>query len=323
LITTDPRGVGCNAPESPDYYPAQFYSSVNFADDVIALIEDRQLDNYIVYGISYGTLLGTLLASRIEERGLPPPRALVLEGVLGQAFTPDTPADYLGFQERWRDVRDRLEPSIREQLMADPLPGGLSAEQWGAAIAAALPRGASPITGGDDYMYTLLSIYLSPTATAEQRAELPAIIEEMGASPVDDMGLRLHTEVTCREIAENEYVSLALVDGELVPVEFDCEDVALSDAFSAAEWPVHVPIYYFSGSQDPSTPPWQARSHFDAQTGAPRQLVHVLGASHNPLVLNLSDCAEPLWQAMATGSGFDTAAAGCQWPVEVETAAAE
>src|SRR5690349_7867087 len=150
LIMTDPRGVGCNAPPRPDYYPSQFYSSVNFADDVIALIEDQQLDNYIVYGISYGTLLGTILANRIEERGLPRPRAVVLEGVLGEAFTPDTPADYLGFQERWRDVRDRLDPSIRQQLMADPLPGGLSAEQWGAAIAAALPRGASPDTGGED-----------------------------------------------------------------------------------------------------------------------------------------------------------------------------
>ena len=318
VIMTDPRGVGCNAPERSDYYPDQFYSSVNFADDVIAIIEDQQLDNYIVYGISYGTLLGTILASRIEERGLPPPRAVVLEGVIGEAFTPDTPADYLGFQERWRDVRDRLDPSIRDQLTADPLPGGLTGEQWGAAIAAALPRGASPISGGEDYMYALLSIYLSPAATAEQRAELPAIIEEMGASPVDDMGLRLHTEVTCREITETEYVSIALEDGELVPVEFDCEDVALSDAFSAADWPVHAPIYYFSGSEDPSTPPWQARSHFDAQTSAPRQLVHVLGASHNPLVLNLSDCAEAVWRAMATGTGFEAAVAGCQWPVELE-----
>jgi hypothetical protein len=49
----------------------------------------------------------------------------------------------------------------------------------------------------------------------------------------------------------------------------------------------------------------------------------VIGGGHNPRVVDLPDCAEPLWQAMATGNGFDAALATCSWPTELESAAAE
>ena len=63
LIATDPRGVGCNAAPSSDYYPDEFYSSLHFADDVIAIIEREKLDNYLIYGVSYGTQLATMVAT--------------------------------------------------------------------------------------------------------------------------------------------------------------------------------------------------------------------------------------------------------------------
>lgn len=321
FIETDLRGIGCNAPEAADHYPGEFYNSVYFADDVISIIEHLGLEDYVLYGISYGTQLATMVASRLEARGLPLPRALVLEGVLGTAFTTGTPTDYAAFQERWRAVRDSTDESIRSQLLADPPPAGLSSEEWGAGITGALPLGAGPDWANMNFLFVLLQ-YLSPAAPADVQAQFPTIMRQLGASPVDALGQRLHEEVSCREIDETEFVSLRLDGGELVPSTFDCEDVPLSAAYSASDWPVHAPIYYFSGTDDPNTPPWQARTHFDAQSAAQRQLVHVTGGGHNSLLINLTDCASSLWQAVAAGAGFEPALATCSWPHELESAAA-
>jgi pimeloyl-ACP methyl ester carboxylesterase len=319
LIETDLRGVGCNAPQDADHYPDEFYRSVYFADDVIAIIEDLALDNYVLYGISYGTALATTVASRIEERGLPPPRALVLEGVFGTAFTSDLPGTEIGFQERWRTVRDSLDENIRSQLVAEPLPFDLTPAQWGAGLQGALPIAETPMSQNLDYLGAVLT-GLAPGVAEEQRNAVRDFILAVGASPVDAMGDRLHGVVTCHELAETDFASFSLEAGELAPNGLDCTDVALGHPFSAADWPVRAPIYYFSGTFDTNTPPWQARAHFDAQMAAPRQLVHIEGGGHNARILNLADCAGPLWQAMALGSALDAALATCQWPTELEAA---
>lgn len=319
FIETDLRGVGCNAPEEPGHYPDEFYRSVYFADDVIAIIEALGLDNYVLYGLSYGTALATIVASRVEERGLPAPRAVVLEGVFGAAFTSDQPGTEVAFQERWRTVRDSLDESIRSQLVAEPLPFDLTPEQWGAGIMGALPLAETPMSANLDYLSAVLTS-LTPGVDEEQRNTVRDFILAVGASPVDAMGDRLHHVVTCNELAETDFVSLSLEAGELVPNGLDCTDIALAEPFSAADWPVRAPIYYFSGTLDTNTPPWQARAHFDAQTTAPRQLVHVTGGGHNARAINLTDCAEPLWQAMATGGALDGALATCTWPTELESA---
>jgi len=324
FIATDLRGTGCNAPENnapsgPEHYPDEFYRSVYFADDVIAIIEDLGLDNYVLYGISYGTALATIVASRVEERGLPAPRAVVLEGVFGTAFTSDQPGTEVAFQERWRSVRDSLDESVRSQLVVEPLPFDLTPEQWGAGILGALPIAETPMSANLDYLGAVLTS-LAPAASEEQRNSVRDFILAVGASPVDAMGDRLHRVVTCNELAETDFESLSLEAGELVPNGVDCADVPLAEPFSAADWPIHSPIYYFSGTFDTNTPPWQARAHFDAQTAAPRQLVSIEGGGHNARSLNLTDCAGPLWQAMAAGAALDAGLATCEWPTELETA---
>lgn len=322
LITTDLRGTGCNAPVSVDHYPDDFYRSTAFADDVVAIVEELALDDYVLYGLSYGTLLATVVAHRLEQRGLPLPRALVLEGVLGEAFDADRPRDDIAFQERWRAVRDSLDDDIRSQLMSEPLPLGLNAEQWGTSISRALSVGASPLSEGNDYLFALLQV-LAPGSGEAERAAVRSTLESFAASPIDAMSERLHHVVTCRELAEDDYESMTLQAGELVTTTYDCTDVALSEPFRASDWPVRVPIYYFSGTEDPNTPPWQALAHFEAQVTAARQLIQVEGGGHNPLLFNLGECAAPLWGAMTSGADLEGALANCSWPLRLESAPAE
>ena len=216
-------------------------------------------------------------------------------------------------------MRDSLDESIRSQLATEPLPFDLTPEQWGAGILGALPLAETPMSDNLDYLSAVLTS-LTPGVAPEQRDTVREFILLAGASPVDAMGERLHHVVTCHELAETDFVSMSLDAGELVPDGVDCTDIALSEPFSAAEWPVHVPLYYFSGTLDTNTPPWQASAHFDAQVSAPRQLVHIEGGGHNARAINLTDCAEPLWGAMAGGTDFEVALGQCSWPHALETA---
>lgn len=318
LIQTDPRGVGCNAPEDADHYPAEFYDTVHFAGDVLGIVEHLGLQDYMLYGVSYGTVLATVTASMAESEGITPPRALVLEGIVGQSFEEGEVEE--PYQSEWRAIRDRLPEEIRSQLVAEPLPLELTAEQWGAGITTMLSLGTlqPPATVAEALLYNL-----SPAATAEQRAALRETVLSLGESPVDAFGQRLHDVVACHEITETNFRAFKLEDGELVRTEAYCTNDVVDHPYFAGDWLVSMPIYYFNGTNDPNTPLWQAQAHYEAQVEAPRQLVAIAAGGHNPLILNLGDCKADVWAAMASGTGFVDAIGRCAWPTEIAVATAQ
>lgn len=316
LIQTDPRGVGCNAPEAVEQYPSEFYDSAFIAGDVLAITEQLGLTNYMLYGISYGSLLGTLAGSSAETEGFTLPRAVVLEGVLGETFARVGQVEEV-FQTQWRIVRDRLPEDIRAQLVTTPLPLGLSAEQWGGAITTMLSLGTvtPPLTVAESLLYSL-----SPLVTDEERQSLRETVLQIAEDSIDAFGWRMHEAVACHEITETGFRTLALEGGELVVTATYCDSESLDRAYDARDWPITQPIYYFVGTDDPNTPPWQAISHFAAESGAPRALVSAVAAGHNPIGFNLADCQPALWTAMSTGVGFAEAVATCTWPTVLTTA---
>lgn len=318
LIETDPRGVGCNAPASAEHYPDEFYQTTLFAGDVLAIVEHLQLDDYILYGVSYGTVLATVTASMAEAEGIEAPRALVLEGIVGQKFEDGEVEE--PYQLEWRAIRDRLPESIRAQLMTEPLPLGLSAEEWGAGITTTLSLGMLQLQG--TVAEGLLS-NLAPEATEEQRAALRETLLQLGHSDIGAFGQRLHDVVACHEITETNFRAFKLENGELVRTEAYCTSDAVDLPYFAEEWPVTAPIYYFNGTNDPNTPMWQAQAHYEAQTSTERHFVAISGGGHNPLIFNLDDCKSDIWAAIDAGAGFDEAMGRCAWPTQRTAAAAQ
>ena len=318
IIQTDLRGIGCNAPATAGHYPEEFYDSAWFASDTLAIVQQLGLKNYILYGVSYGTLLATVTAAKAEMEGTTPPVAVVLEGVLGKPFNQEAELEET-FQSEWRALRDRLPQDVKAQLLSATPPLGLSADDWGAAISTMLSLGTfqTPYSFAESQL-----LDLSAQAQSQDREALRKLLVQLAASPVDRFGMRLHDLVVCHEIAETDFVSLTLRGGELVPSATYCTDVRLDRPYAARDWPITKPIYYFSGQKDPNTPSWQAQAHFDAEVSAPRELVSVPDAGHEPLVFNLGDCAVPLWAAMARGKSLHDALSGCAWPTELTSAAA-
>jgi len=319
IVQTDPRGVGCNAAKTVDHYSDEFYETEWFASDVLAIVQRLRLTNYLLYGVSYGSLLATVTASKAEAEGITPPVAVVLEGVVGKTFDQESEVEEM-FQSEWRALRDRLPEDVRTELLSTPPPLGLSADDWGGAISTMLSVGTfrRPYSFGEE-----LLLALSAQASSQDREGLRKWVARYGGPPFDEFGMRLHDLVACHEVVETDFVSLSLRDGELVASSTYCTDVPLDRAYAARDWPITKPIYYFSGKRDPNTPSWQAQAHFDAEVTAPRELVSVPDAGHQPLALNLEDCAAPLWAAMAGGKGLKDALSGCEWPTELTSATAK
>ncbi len=315
VIQTDPRGLGCNAPADLDAFPDEFYRTTYLADDVLGIVEHLQLDNYVIYGVSYGTVLATMTVSMAEAEDMAP-RAAVLEGVIGRAFT-DEEVDGQ-YHIEWRAIRDRLPAAVRDQLMSEPLPLDLSAEEWGAGIVPLLSIGK--LQEGPPLLESLLML-LGEDGDEAGRQALRDTLLGVASSSIDAFGQRLHDIISCREITESNFRDMKLVDGELQPTELYCDTQAVDEPFAASDWPITVPIYYFNGRNDPNTPLWQAEIHFDVQTEAPRHLVTADGAGHNPFILNFGDCKTAIWDAIGTGSGFASALDTCAWPTELDSAA--
>lgn len=304
VLRIDPRGVGCN--DDPAL-PAEALRSDYAATDVIAAIQAERPGSYILYGASYGTLLATHVAAQIEAAGLPPPKAIVLEGVLGRAFRK---GEYMeGALQRWAEVREQLSPELRAELSRNPLPFGRSAHEWAAYIASLLYVGV-PAGAEVDNAVEQLGRMNNPA----QRPFVEKRIAANAGAPAADR-LRVFREITCREIA-NDMRDLQfdydLLQGNLVPRDTGfCDGIRFEQAFDAAAHPIRTPIYYFSGALDPATPPVQARYHFAHQTKAARTFVSLKNGGHLPLSLNMGDCNSGVWQAIAKGADLRPALQSC------------
>src|SRR5262249_17267141 len=115
-LLTDPRGVGCNTLAS---VPApnlsqRFFQTAEIAHHVAAAILDRKLDDYVLYGISYGTMLATEVAQDLESLKIARPKAVILEGVLGRAFDEnDVGAPAIAL---WEELRTMLPRDVVSEL---------------------------------------------------------------------------------------------------------------------------------------------------------------------------------------------------------------
>jgi pimeloyl-ACP methyl ester carboxylesterase len=325
-LLTDPRGVGCNTLEDvPDAATSSaFFRSSEIAADVVAAIDHEALTRYIVAGISYGTLLGMRVVSAIEDRRLPPPLAVVLEGVVGKAFALSG-EQMVGAEmiRQWERARAVLPADVLAELDTSEAPYGIAAEGWSRFLTAFMPTSTATVAG----LVAGLSRAL-PGVTEEQRAARLALIRQLGeAHPLTQPGeVEMYRQIACREIDEMVPASdldVVFVGGHLVRnVAEDhtkCGALTLTDPWDSSRFPFTSKAYFFLGTDDVATPLWQGNHAFEHHRG-PSLRVVTGGGGHNSLSFNQRPCATGVWSSIAAG-GADLPAvlATCPLPVELTT----
>jgi pimeloyl-ACP methyl ester carboxylesterase len=208
VLATDSRGSGCNAAPSAETYPDAFYDARASAGDILAIIEQLQLEHYVIYGIAEGSVIGTIVASRAEAKNMAP-RALVLEGAIGAAWSGERPGVEVAFREGWQRTLAGVSDAVRTQLTAEPLPLHWSGEQWGALVQSLLPRGALPSSGMTIELQSVLS-------KLEDSADLDALARSLApltATRHDALAEGSRHALGCHELYETDVVTAARARG--------------------------------------------------------------------------------------------------------------
>jgi pimeloyl-ACP methyl ester carboxylesterase len=322
-LLTDPRGVGCNTPASvpAEDVSSAFFKTEEIAADVIAAIRSRDLHDFVLFGISYGTLLGTVVAHELEAQKLPGPSAVILEGVLGRGFTGEFVA--AEFIHLWDRIRNVLPSDVLTELDTKEEPYGISATGWSRALSAYMPAGPMVVANAVGALSTTLGL------TEEQRAAALAQLEAVAqpdGSHSSPGAVELYRQVACREIADTVPASdldVIFRNGRLVRNMAEdgtkCRGLRLKDPFDSAKYQFSAKTFYFIGEDDVATPAWQGAYHFEKHQGGAVRIV-TLKAGHNPLEFDQATCAPQLLKSIAAGAtDLQTVLATCPREVRVDS----
>ncbi len=317
-LMTDPRGVGCNtlATLPRKEVSSAFFRTEEIARDVVAAIKDRDLTDYVVFGISYGTLLGTTVAYELEQDKVAPPTAVVLEGVLGRAFGDDfVGGEYI---KQWDRVRTVLPADVLTELDTKAAPFGISSLGWSRILGGMMPMGPVDVA---NYIASLTST--TPEATRQEiLAELNARAAAVQLTAPGEV--EMYRQVACREIMDtvpSSDLDVVFKAGKLVRNSAEegtkCKELTVTDPFDSKQQQFSAKTYYFLGDSDVATPHWQGMYHFTNHTG-PSVNITTVNGGHNPLEYNQLACAPSLMASIAAGGAdLSTALAGCPMPTTV------
>tara|TARA_B110001454_G_C12723212_1_gene435872 strand:- start:14985 stop:16211 length:1227 start_codon:yes stop_codon:yes gene_type:complete len=319
-ILTDPRGAGCNS----NFKNVFSYNTQTLAADILQIIKTENLQNYIIYGASYGTYLATVTASHVEKTRLPAPKAVVLEGVIGKSF--DGFAPYmLAFSNEWERVKRSLPGNWPQRLSkTGKLPLGYSSEQWGMFISSQLILGdipTPPVSGHIlNYLLKILDRYEDLKAknqldqlTSQEVASLKYINSQMaiGTSSL------LFRSIACNELWGSWQEGRLLTEGKLFSYGNNVCSLRMYQKYDSRAYQIKAPVYYFQGPFDPATPVAGAQYHFSNQLATKKTFVLVESASHAPLTAGLSTCAPSVWSAISGLTSVGNAFRKCPRKVKV------
>ncbi len=316
-ILTDPRGVGCNE-QNPDSTPDEFYTSAEIANDIIGMIRQEKIENYVLYGTSFGTMVATMIASKVShDSSIAKPKSILLEGIMGRASHGQEWEQNVSTQ--WLKLKKDLPDNIRSKIDADEWPVPVTPEDMGEGVSQWLTLGKG-----------MLSSILTGLFNSTEKKQQEEIIKNFfhyNPQSLPPNFVKVHRNISCREFSNEQSAPdepRLLVKGQLVPGKKTyCSGIAYSNPYDAGNWLVEAPIFYFVGENDPATPVWQAEYHFTKQTKTARFLTIIgEGAGHAPLSATLyfaDGCGKKVLESVATAD-FETvnsALKTCKTPSKV------
>jgi pimeloyl-ACP methyl ester carboxylesterase len=317
-LLTDPRGVGCNrlAQLPSGSRATAFYQTKELAADVVAAIRTlEEGQSYVLFGASYGSVLGQTVATLLDQEQLAAPQAVVLEGVMGRAYLPEYVG--AGYIEQWERLRPALPDDVRGELDGNPAPYGLDVTTWSRALAALLR--ASPAA-------TLQALSALASSDPDARGQAREVVRQAGSEQRETPEQReLHRQISCREIVDttpDNGLDVMFANGHLVRNQAQegslCRHLRVTAPFDALATQFPARVYYFVGEDDVATPPWQsAYAHDNNEDNSTRVLVKTAG--HSSLSVSQRACAPALLTSMAaSGAHFAQLLSTCPLAAEVD-----
>lgn len=284
IIYFDQRGIACSRPEKhKDFINPQFYSSLNTADDALAILKNLNLDQVTVYGHSYGTVSATIFASKYPQRV----KQLILEGVISDA------GQSLIQSNRKREILQSYfsKLNLETQNKIIQVSRSLLPANWFSKVGGAILYLNDGITSLSRYIENILK---------QPEADIKTAIGYFYSETVED-DLMFYSSIvmgmiSCQETAaSNSYVGNSMeFDGnrklnynhENELYERYCRPLKLTNhhrnLYHAKDYPVRIPVYYFIGENDAATDLDQGLRHYKTVPQDDRHLLILKLGGHLP-----------------------------------------
>lgn len=281
VIYTDPRSKGCNQENN---LPASSFNSHNAANDILSIIKEEGLSQYIIVGHSYGTVVATILSDLISKTSLVEPLGVVLSGTLGKFFERDN--RFYGYENAWKSFYETMPNELKELLPktligADSFefPFKISSKKWLNFLASGLNKGRVYTWGTLRYpLMEKLKILISGDVDKINKLK-KEINSETGSNSYSDV---FFNSIYCNEIEEGSK---------------DCEDNGYTQflrPFDSAEYQINSKIIYFQGELDPAVPLDRAQYHFNHQLSSKKILITLPFGGHITGFM-INDCKKWFW----------------------------
>lgn len=305
VLLLDPRGVGQSTLGPPWASDQNASSSQLIVSDLMAVLQKESLSNYVIWGHSYGTVIATMAAARIEASTIAKPGAIILEGTLGRAFRMNALSQHeidLGFKEALQRAGESLFPNdkigvyLRLQSLRESPQGREVVERLLNKVAG---QGTYPLT------LTLADLARSPWPKFLRNARRYLARTGNNSSEFGQQMLN----IACAEIVadlDRKPTRIVMFGGALsFETDFaeSCEkSTKTKNYYDAGNFKLHsIPIFYFADSTDPRTPLWQAEYHANQMRETTRtRIVKTDRFGHSPLQSLGPDC-----QAEALAAAFN------------------
>lgn len=313
LILTDPRGGGCN---TDSRFQSADITGDAISSDIVRLIKHLRLTNYVVHGLSYGTVVATLLANKLGQIPIAQPHAILLEGTLGRYI--DFGLEPHPLDASWRAAMSNFPAGLQDQVnKASNNPFGSTDSSWWAVL--------------ENYLYFGEIYWTTPSWTGENLFAQEASLAQGGASDatLDNVyQLRKSTalprsqlvfqSIICQEIFSTYSWRFSYVGGHFLvsPDPICAGNIGSASRYDSAKWQIPQPVIYFGGEYDNKVGLKQTEYHYSHQKNA-RLEIQIKGGGHRGLQFNLRDCMVKIVTGLSQPKDLESNLKACKAPMKI------
>lgn len=301
IIYFDQRGTACSQFSTLEQaLNGSLYSSEMIARDAEYIRQHLGIQQWSVYGHSYGTVPATIYAHLFPTAT----KALVLEGTVSSGTS-----DLWNAPRRLKILQsfyDHLPNDLKKVVQT--ISAGVSNELTFSQIAFSFFYLDDSLKLILNYLNDMKVALLPSPANSEAKLDLPGTaLENLGSSPNN------YTAITCRELSgmkgdsnfyyqfinEKFTINRSISDQEARQQKCQTFGVtaesSLVKTYQAADYSVNVPTTYFQGTTDGATTANQAVHHYKKAAQGPKQILIKINGGHTPNIglisKNLTDSA--------------------------------
>ncbi|MCK6593771.1 MAG: alpha/beta hydrolase [Bacteriovoracaceae bacterium] len=294
VIFFEQRGMGCSRPNSADLFlNPKFYSSKKSINDAAKILSDYQINEAIIYGHSYGTILATMFAHYYPEKT----ERVIIEGVIGKADIGIWQSEHR--REKLQETFESLDDTLKDKILLYSHHNDLPST-WFSVVGTMMSYLDNGYETYKGFLANILEMDESSFISFIKNFYTQKGFTATSLLEADD-GDMTFGMITCQELSGTDKTSsmklLFDADNKLQWDNINEDNrnyclplgISQSKALDLSNFPVLRPITYLIGEDDGATDLAQAKYHYQNVAKGISNFLVLKNGGHLPNLASLKD----------------------------------